>query len=327
MSWVNLPDQDRRAAYIAVYYLLHAGLAAEAQWFTYDSAFGEMWTAAAGENKAALAYRHVAKWLSGATVATPFARTALANQIRTADASTAVAGTPGTLPTNWGFWYPDATHGITVQIVGTGTENGVPYLDWRIFGTADSTATGVAQIFFETSTQIASSVGDYWTLGLNARSVGGSYAGVNGLNLQFSENDSGGAWIASDIVSYFQPNGLSLDQQRFQGTARNNAGAKVRPLFQASYAKGVAIDLTLRIGAPTVDKGSVWSGVVTKSNPANYQAQIVWDAAGGPTSYNVPAGYSYSRDLDGNSNALGATVTLTNKPLILENAQWKGFAP
>ena len=54
------------------------------------------------------------------------------NQIRNNSMQGAVAGTPGTLPTNWGV---SVAGGLTRTVVGTGTENGIEYIDVRVQGT------------------------------------------------------------------------------------------------------------------------------------------------------------------------------------------------
>jgi hypothetical protein len=98
------------------------------------------------------------------------------------------------------------------------------------------------------------------------------------------------------------------------------------PNLTITYVVGTAIDVTLRIGAPLMDTGSVWRGTLTKSG--GYQAEVDWDSNGGPTPYTVPGTYGYRRDLFGQSGAIvGSSVTLTNLPIILENTQFKGFAP
>jgi len=55
-----------------------------------------------------------------------------------------VAGTPGTLPTNWGV---SAPAGLATSVVGLGTENGLPYVDLRINGTATGTGTAPGFLF------------------------------------------------------------------------------------------------------------------------------------------------------------------------------------
>ena len=48
-----------------------------------------------------------------------------------------VAGSPGTLPTGWND-FTSPLNGISRQVVGTGTEQGIPYIDINYSGTARS---------------------------------------------------------------------------------------------------------------------------------------------------------------------------------------------
>ena len=74
------------------------------------------------------------------------------NSIRNNTMVGAVAGTPGTLPTNWSTFITGAT-GISREVVGTGVESGINYLDLRFFGT--STGGGVFAVQADTNTGVA----------------------------------------------------------------------------------------------------------------------------------------------------------------------------
>lgn len=56
----------------------------------------------------------------------------------------AAAGTPGAMPINWSV--AGLLNGITRSIVGTGTENGIPYVDIRFAGTATSSFSRVPYV-------------------------------------------------------------------------------------------------------------------------------------------------------------------------------------
>jgi hypothetical protein len=57
------------------------------------------------------------------------------NLLKNSTSLGAVAGTPGTLPKNWNLYAPDSGAGISTQVVGTGIEDGIDYIDFRVFGT------------------------------------------------------------------------------------------------------------------------------------------------------------------------------------------------
>jgi hypothetical protein len=78
------------------------------------------------------------------------------NGVRNPRAEGAVAGNPGTAPTNWAI---GGANGIAAQIVGTGTENGMPYVAVRFTGTVPS-GTGSGYVWFEGSNAIAGVNGD-----------------------------------------------------------------------------------------------------------------------------------------------------------------------
>jgi polysaccharide biosynthesis protein PslG len=68
-----LPDPDLQAAFLAKFYLLHwsAGVG-RFYWYGYDNhAWGTLWNAKSGLQKAGTAYREVHQWLQGATMMEP----------------------------------------------------------------------------------------------------------------------------------------------------------------------------------------------------------------------------------------------------------------
>ena len=69
----DLPDPDLQAAFLAKFYLLHWSAGVERfYWYAYDNeAWGTLWNAASGLNKAGEAYGQVHKWLRGATMTAP----------------------------------------------------------------------------------------------------------------------------------------------------------------------------------------------------------------------------------------------------------------
>lgn len=76
------------------------------------------------------------------------------NSIRNPRAEGASPGAPGIMPANW---IVSINGGLATQVVGTGSESGIPYLDLWIVGTASTTALLLAR--FETTTAIAAGYG------------------------------------------------------------------------------------------------------------------------------------------------------------------------
>ena len=81
------------------------------------------------------------------------------NAIRNSSASGAVAGTPGTLPTNWNV-FTNVT-GLTRHIVGTGTDDGITYIEVKLSGTPSG--SGIYQFQFEPSNAVAALTAQTWT--------------------------------------------------------------------------------------------------------------------------------------------------------------------
>ena len=63
-----------------------------------------------------------------------------ANTIKNPKMVGVVAGTPGTLPTNWSI---GGAAGLTTSVIGTGTEKGMAYVDIRLNGTTSGTFTTI----------------------------------------------------------------------------------------------------------------------------------------------------------------------------------------
>ena len=326
---ISALTSQQKIAYAAIWQiLLLSGGEKTIAWYSYDdSLWGPLWDGSTWLNSAGLAYRITQSWLAGATFATPVSRIAGTNQIRNPSMSGAVAGTPGTAPTDMSIYNPDSAKGITTQIVGTGTEAGLAYVDFRVFGTATTGAAGFVQFSFEAGQQIAAALGQQWTAGVYAKlQATPTPLPQNSIVLEINENNSSGTYLDNILYDFFNPIGatLNLDQESFATHTLNSSVAYVVPVIAVTYSIGTAFDITLRLASPSMDTGSIWSGALTR--PGGYTATIAWDAAGGPTSY--ATGQAYQRDLFAGSRPIaGGSVTLTNLPLLLESAQPKGWTP
>lgn len=181
------------------------------------------------------------------------------------------AAPTSTLPTNWGG---GGGVGLTVGVVGTGTENGVDYIDLRWSGTSDST---FATMFFDAITAIAATNGQNWTESVFVSLVGGSFANVSAVQLSARQYDAVSG-VLSDVngTSFFSS--ITATQTRFVSSlATNNAStAFFRPFIIMSYSNAAAIDFTLRIGWPQLELGAfVTSPIRTTSAAATRAADVV----------------------------------------------------
>lgn len=185
------------------------------------------------------------------------------NSIRNNTMQGAVAGTPGTLPTNWS----SGLAGLTQEVVGTGTENGITYLDVRLSGTTTGTQVIVR---FDNATGIAAANGQTWTLSTWLRVVGGSTTNISGPNLYLSNNlfTSGGVYI-TDIGGNVGTFGTTQQRYSFTGTISSATAAFIRPyLYFLAPSAGVAIDVTLRIGLPQLELGAFATSVIPTTTTA-----------------------------------------------------------
>lgn len=174
------------------------------------------------------------------------------NGIRNPRCEGATPGIPGTVPTNWQV-NPGPT-GISSQIVGTITENGISCVDIRLFGTAG--ATGFPTIFFETNTGIAATSGQVWAGSVYCRLAAGASIGT--WTFKFAEYDSSHTQLIQDTGSTFTPTAAALASQRSTSTATMSQAtcANVLSLITATITSGAVVDITLRIGAPQLELGS-----------------------------------------------------------------------
>lgn len=316
-------------------YLASAGIQ-RMLWYAYDSQFNIGTLGAASLlNVPGNAYREATKWLTSATFSGIIARVPTTNRIRNttgAGVSTVTAGTcpagtnTGTPPTNWGIYAPDTSHGISTQFVGAGTENGIAYVDWRVCGTPTAGSSGQAQLDFEQTTQIAATYGQFWTFGVDMKLILGG--GGCGAYLNFVDNNNSGAYLSTDLALPLTPIGAPLQTGGVSYTAPTTSAsvAFVLPYITVTYSTSIACDITIRVGAPFMDTGTIWSGTISK--PGGYQGQIIWDASGGPTAYTASGSYAWQRNATGGSAPInGSSVTLTAQPILLENQQWKGWSP
>jgi len=190
------------------------------------------------------------------------------NQIRNNSMTDAVAGSPGTLPTNWG----EALQGLTRQVVGTGTELGVTYIDVRFSGTA--TASADVSLAFETNAQIVATNGQQWTNSFWIKKVAEPNA-PNDYRMTMEEWTAAAGFIksASQIIV---PTTSLIRYEQTRALDGGGTVARVRPLARFNVTNGNTYDFTVRIGWPQMETGSVaTSPIVTTAGTASRVADVV----------------------------------------------------
>ncbi len=195
------------------------------------------------------------------------------NSIRNNTMVGAVAGTPGTNPTNWGI---TAATEVTKTIVGTGTEDGITYIDVRFFGTV--TAARTQDTYFEAYPGVAASNGQSWNLSTYIRIVAGSAANIASFLLAGTTYNSVPAFLSTPIGQNFTPTSAALRSQQItkSGTIADATAATIFPFIRFTTATSGAIDITLRIGMPQLElvptAGSTASPVIATSGAAATRA-------------------------------------------------------
>jgi hypothetical protein len=179
------------------------------------------------------------------------------NSIRNNTMVGAAAGTPGTLPTNW----LDGATGLTRTVVGTGTANGVNYIDIRYNGTT----SGVIDIQVKVDGNggpLAGSTGQSWTLSSWVAIVGGSTANITNQWLVLNEYSAGPTYLrSSNAVSNILANGATLT--RMSGVITLGASTTIiEPIVVLRTGSSVAVDITLRIGLPQLEQGAFATSVI-----------------------------------------------------------------
>ncbi|QQR68528.1 MAG: hypothetical protein IPI58_06680 [Alphaproteobacteria bacterium] len=183
------------------------------------------------------------------------------NSVRSSNANgalTGVIGSGGALPTNWSY---GALAGITVTVLGTGSEDGIPYVDLGISGSA----TGSVVIGYEGGNIIAAASGETWSSSAYYRLTSGSLANI-ALIHQLVERNSGGSLLVTSDAALAPGNG-PLRTQRSGVTRLFNQASTAYSNSRLWVSCSGAVSLSLRIGCPQQEKGShVSSPIITVSS-------------------------------------------------------------
>lgn len=294
-----------------------------------------------------LAKRNMVAWFSGATVATPFARTVGTNLITVAPNAASVAtgslggtGTgctsppagTGSLPVGASPWGLSATAsiagGMSYYVVGTAA---TPSIDVRTCGT-DSSGANSDSIRMNNFTGAATQ-GQNVVIAACLGLAAGTLNGIQEIDLQINEYTSVPAYANEFMVqSQILPvstTTVPITSQCFQTryTMKAATAAFAVPYVLIKHYGSIAIDATFRIGAPRLDVNATrWSGTLTKA--AGYTATIAEDASGSG-SITAPAGTVDWRDIFGNVHkaSSGNTIPLTGSPILIESIAQKAWLP
>ena len=185
------------------------------------------------------------------------------NSIRNNTMQGAVAGTPGTLPNNWSIANPA---GLSSQVVGTGSDGGVTYLDLRLFGTTTGTQFALN---FEPTTQVAALQNQAWSGSFFLTYVAGTITNVGTFSTTIVERDGSGSGITSGVNTNTLSNtNLAVNRLSNTYTLPTATAAFVSVRFDLTLTNSAAVDITLRIGLPQLELGAFATSVIPTTTTA-----------------------------------------------------------
>jgi hypothetical protein len=184
------------------------------------------------------------------------------NLVRNNTAQGAVAGLPGTLPTN-SYVYA-APSGTTAQVVSVGTENGIPYFDIRFYGV--SSQNGELSWAPQTGTNTPITGGQVVSASAYLKVVSGTFANITNLNVRILDYN-GASYLAesSTIVSASSLQSSTLTRYSHTRTTGGSANGVVFSITLNKTSAG-PVDITLRIGMPQIEVGSFPTSVIPNSS-------------------------------------------------------------
>jgi hypothetical protein len=209
------------------------------------------------------------------------------NFIRNPRAEGAVVGDiagAGSLPTTWATAHT-ATPIIT-EVVGTGVEGGIPYVDVRLSGTP--TSGGQCTILTSLITSIPAAQNDVWAASAYVTLRSG-VINQNQVRAVVAERSSTGTPLVEDGTWYSMPPvGTPLRQTRCTHTRTITGATAAYVTFGLRIATTLnqPLDCIIRIGAPQVERGYYASSVifppVGDRVPSTRAADMpTWTPAGG----------------------------------------------
>lgn len=170
------------------------------------------------------------------------------NYVLNPKAAGAIAGSPGTAPTNWTI---TTGGGVTRTIVGTGVENGIPYIDVRLQAASaiDAYISPVAA-----ANIVRAVTGQAWTNSYWVKLVSGSMSNLT-LTINVNEYNAAGSYLAASNPAVVPTAALARVQA---SRVLNQATTAFVQGYLALLATG-AYDVTLRIGYPMLERAATAS--------------------------------------------------------------------
>ena len=164
------------------------------------------------------------------------------------------------LPTNWRVW--GAATGFSINVVGTGVEDGLSYVDIHVYGTTNNTLWGVN---FTALKEITTSSGANWTQSLYFTLKSGNPTNIK-WRLEQQYLDVNGQYVTATLPAdnpVFPTGSLGASRTSFTATVLTNAAIVYNyPTFFLSWTIGQQVDLVLRFAGPQCEPGNVMNPLV-----------------------------------------------------------------
>ncbi len=254
------------------------------------------------------------------------------NGIRNNTMVGAVAGTPGTAPTNWSIVFNGVT-GLSSSVIGTGTENGVTYIDIRINGTPSASVIQGVQIGFDVSTGISAAASQTWTESLYLKVAAGSTSNIANFRINIQQYNAG-VFVQSNSTVITAPS-ATLTRASATSTFSASTTTGALPMVALETTASAAIDITLRIGLPQLEQGAFATSVIPTTTAAVTRSADVasvntlspWYNATEGTLYaegGIPSNYSsgfstmYSFNDTTNNNSIQSAVNASGDVINVE---------
>lgn len=173
--------------------------------------------------------------------------------IRNSKGNGVITGTPGTDPTNWNT---GLSSGVNKQIVGTGVEDGLTYIDYR-YWSANPLSTAAVDLYFEAGTTIPGLVGETWVGSFYAKIVGGSLANIQNFRQDIRSYTSAPAFLDGTfrvVALPFLTGKLGesrIETSRVLSATSNTVNMNLNITLAAT---GVPFDITIRVARPQLEK-------------------------------------------------------------------------
>ena len=186
------------------------------------------------------------------------------NEIRNSEgggSTNGVIGSGGVLPTNWGT---ASLNGIGVEVIGTGTEKGIEYVDLKFSGTA--TASASFSLRFEGGTQITAAQNEIWSGSVYMKYTDQT-ANPDLVRLGITAFDSVPAQVQSDTETLTLTSTLTrFKNENVELTDATTASVNQSVFFTITNTQ--AYDFTVRFGLPQLEESPCVTSVIKTTSAA-----------------------------------------------------------